>query len=122
MKPPINRHRNTTMRYIMTASDAELLEQLDELVGCAARGDARAVGAIAIAFGPMLVKEARKVLGPMFELDAGDVVDRFLWDLMGEKLRFPPIRGAGVAWMKRTVREGAEKHLAGRGGGWKEAG
>jgi hypothetical protein len=122
MKPPITRHRNTTTRYIQTAADQELLDQMDELVGHAARGDQRAIGAIAVAFGSTLAREARKELSPLYELDAPDVVERFLWDLLQEKLSFPHIRGAAVAWMKRMVREGARRHLAKRGGGWKEAG
>jgi hypothetical protein len=122
MKPPITRHRNTTIRYVQTATDQELIDQMDELVSSAARGDERAVGAIAIAFGAVLVREARKVLAPLFELDGWEVVDRFLWDLIQQRLMFPPIRGAAVPWMKRMVREGAERHLARRGRGWKEAG
>jgi hypothetical protein len=115
-------HRCPRVRFIMTATDAELLEQLDALVSSATRGDQRAIGALAIVFGPLLAREARKVLAPLFELDAADVVDRFLWDLLREQLTFPPICGAAVPWMKRMVREGAERHLAQRGGGWKEAG
>jgi hypothetical protein len=97
-------------------------DAVDELVSNAARGEPRAVGAIAVVFGKVLVREARKELGPMFEGDAWDVVDQFLWELLREKLPFPPIRGAAVAWMKRMVRETARKHLAERGRGRKEAG
>jgi hypothetical protein len=97
-------------------------DPLDELVSSAAQGDPRAVGAITVVFGKALVREARKELGPMFEGDAWDVVDRFLWELLHETLTLPPIRGAAVAWMKRMVREVARKHLAERGRGRKEAG
>jgi hypothetical protein len=121
MQPLNKRHRNNRNHYVMVSRDREVLDQMDELVSEASRGDERAVGAIAVVFGSILVREARKELSPLFELDAYDVVERFLWDLLHEQLTFPPIRGAAVAWMKRMVREGAQRHLASRAG-WKEAG
>jgi hypothetical protein len=54
-----------------TATDDELLDQLDHLVGLAALGDRAAIGAVAIAFGPTLLDEARAALGPTREQDAG---------------------------------------------------
>ncbi len=112
MQPMNKSHRNNRILYVMSTSDRELLDQLDDLVARAARGDRQAVGAIAVAFGPMLVQEARKVLAPLFELDVEDVVDRFFWDLLRDRLAFPPIRGAAVAWMKRRVREGPRRRCA----------
>jgi hypothetical protein len=67
---------------IFHATDGELLDRLDHLVGLATIGDRDAVGAIAIAFGPTLLAEARAAIGPDGE-------------------RHP--------WMKRMVRLLAEK-------------
>ena len=61
-----NNHRN----------DDDLLDDLDELVANAARGDGRAVGAIAIAFGPMLLAVARVELGAAHAADDADVLQK----------------------------------------------
>lgn len=115
-------HRNVAIRYIYTASDRELLDQLDELVSDATAGDTRAVGAIAIAFGPTLLKEIRRELGPIFVQDEGDVMQGFCLALTNRKLTFPPIRGAALPWMKRMVRSFAREHLRRREREWGLAG
>src|SRR5271156_6153241 len=94
-------HRNVAIRFIRTASDRELLDQLDELVSDAVAGDRRAIGAIAIAFGPTLLKEIRRELGALFAQDEGDVMQDFCLAMTEGKLTFPPIRGAALPWMKR---------------------
>lgn len=110
--------RTTTARTILTGAEteAELLEILDRVLQRAARGDAQAVLTVTLAFGPTLLAEARKALGPVYQQDAGDVVQDFTLALLeGDALRFPAIRGAALPWMKRTVRRLAREHLEGRG-------
>jgi DNA-directed RNA polymerase specialized sigma24 family protein len=118
MKP----HRNVVVRFIHTATDRELLDQLDELVSDAVSGDRRAVGAIAIAFGPTLLGEIRRELGPIFVQDEGDVMQDFCLAMIDGKLTFPPIRGAALPWMKRMVRSFAREHLRRRQREWGLAG
>jgi hypothetical protein len=78
-------------------------DDFDDLVMCAARGDSRAVGAIAVALGPMLLEEARVVLGEYADED-GDVLQEFLLVLLEGRTRFRPAHGRAVPWMCRTVR------------------
>ncbi len=111
-------HRNVAIRYIYTATDRELLDQLDELVVDAVSGDRRAVGAIAIAFGPTLLKEIRRELGPVFVQDEGTVMQDFCLAMIEGKLTFPPIRGGALPWMKRMVRSVAREHLRRREHEW----
>lgn len=117
-----NPHRTASTRSIATTSDRELLDQLDQLVANAVRGDRHAIGAIAIAFGPMLLQEVRKELGPLFENEGGDVLQDFFLAMTEAQLTFPSIRGAGVPWMKRTARTFARQHLLERGRAGGEAG
>jgi hypothetical protein len=93
--------------FIGTATDDEVREQFDELVAKAARGDLRAIGAIAVTFGPELLKEASRELGAPNHPDAGDVVQEFFLAMTEGTLTFPGERGTGLAWMKRMVRERA---------------
>jgi DNA-directed RNA polymerase specialized sigma24 family protein len=109
-------------RPVHTLTDGELLDELDQLVAAAARGDRQAIGAIAIAFGPLLVKEVRQELGELFQHDAGDVLQDFFLALLEGKLTFPSIRGGALPWMKREVRSLAREHLRRRGPDWDLAG
>jgi hypothetical protein len=122
MKPAPRSHRNSPIKYIYLATDLELIDSLDDLVRDAAAGHYDSIGAIAVAFAPILLEVARAELGPMFEQDAGDVLHRFHWALLQRELTFPLIRGSAIPWMKRMVRSFAKDHLKSRGPGWKEAG
>jgi DNA-directed RNA polymerase specialized sigma24 family protein len=92
---------------ITDRSDQDLLDELDSLVDRAARGDSRAVGAIAIAFGPTLLSEAHDVLGESWSHHAGDVLQSFFLALCDRTLTFPHVRGAALPWMRRMVRSRA---------------
>jgi hypothetical protein len=109
-------HRNVAIRFISTATEHELLEQLDQLLQAATDGDGHAVAAIAVAFGPKLLSEARRELGPLFAHDAFDVLHDFLTALMAGGLQCPPIRGGALPWMRRMMRLLARHHLAMRAG------
>ncbi len=113
---------DTARSYIFTASDQELLDELDVLVANAARGDRDAVGAIAIAFGPTLLKVAHEELGPVHAKEAGDVFQDLCLHLLEGDLLFPGIRGGGLPWLKRMVRALARAHLRGGGPDWDLAG
>ncbi len=115
-------HRNVAIRPIHTATDAELLDQLDQLVADATAGDTHAIGAIAIAFGPALLKEIHVELGALFHQDAGDVLQDFFLALTEARLTFPLIRGGALPWMKRMVRLLAREHLRHRGNDWGQPG
>jgi hypothetical protein len=108
-------NRNEAIAYVVTLSDEELLDELDQLVAHGATGDSRAVGAIAIVFSPVLLEEARAELGREHEQDAADVLQTFYLELMEGQLCFPRIRGCALHWMKRTVREIAQRHIGPRG-------
>jgi hypothetical protein len=94
--------------------DAELIAQLDDLVREATRGCRRAIGALAIAFGPRLTQEAREELGPRWEQESADVIQDFFLAMCEGRLVFPAIRGAAIPWMTRIVREMARKYLRDR--------
>ena len=101
---------NAAQKLLFTATDDELLEELDTLVAHAAEGDRQAVGAIAIAFGPMLLDEAREALGPVHAQDGGDIVQDLAVKLLEGALLFPRIRGAAIPWLNRMVRVLAQEH------------
>jgi DNA-directed RNA polymerase specialized sigma24 family protein len=92
-------------------SDQDLLDELDSLVDQAAHGDPRAVGAIAIAFGPALLEEAHDVLGDAWSHHAADVLQAFFLALCDRTLTFPHVRGAALPWMRRMVRSRAHEQL-----------
>jgi hypothetical protein len=105
------KNSNAAERFIFTASDEELLDELDVVVARATQGDSRAVGAVAIGFGPMLMSTARSELGELWQENAGDVVQEFHVRLLTGQLMFPRIRGAAIPWMKRVVRGIAREQL-----------
>ena len=106
-EPGVDAGPRGTLRFIATATDDEVREQFDELVGKAVGGDRRAIGAIAIALGPTLLKEARQALGKGREQEAGNAVQRLFRAMTEGTMTFSGERGTGLAWMKRIVREGA---------------
>jgi DNA-directed RNA polymerase specialized sigma24 family protein len=83
-------------------SDAALHTDLHELQLAATRGDAQAVGALALAFHRTLVAAARAVAG---EEDAKDAVQSF-WLLLleGRFALLPPDPRRPIAWMRGVVR------------------
>jgi DNA-directed RNA polymerase specialized sigma24 family protein len=91
-------------------TEEDLLDELDSLVDQASRGDTRAVGVIAIAFGPRLLAEVHDVLGEDGSQDAADVLQDFFIALCRQALCFPAIRGAALPWMKSRVRARAANH------------
>ena len=101
--------RDALLPFIATATDEELREQFDELVEKAVGGDRRAIGAIAIALGPTLLKEARRALRKGHKHEAGDVLQRFFLAMVEGTMVFRGKRGKGLSWMKRVVRRGARR-------------
>lgn len=97
-------------------TDERLIDDLDALVVAASQGNRRAIGAIAIAFGPRLLDEARKALGKSFADEAPDVVQDFFLSLCEGRSRFVPKRGRALPWMFGIVRATARKARAEREG------
>jgi len=104
-------------RYVRTATDRELLEQLDDLVSAAAAGDLRAIGAVAIAFGPSLLREIRRELGALHVQDEAEIMQAFCVAMAEGKLMFPAIAGGALPWMKRMVRTFAQQQMRRRASG-----
>jgi len=98
-------------------TDAQLQDELDVLVLRAAQGDDRAIAAIAVAFGPTLLREASAVLGD-FEDEATDVLQDFLVLLLERRSRFTPAQGRAIPWMCGLVRAMARKHRSEREREW----
>ncbi len=106
----VSAQRAEVLRHIGTATDEEVLEEFDELVANAVQGDLRAIGAIAVVFGPALLKEARRELARSgCEDDAADVLQNVFVAMTEGSLTFPGERGTGLEWMKRVVREAARR-------------
>lgn len=76
------------------------LDELDAMVKAATLGNRDAVGAIAIAFGPMLLDEASAVLGEEWEHEAGDVLQELTEALLCRELRFHPRRGRALRFLR----------------------
>jgi DNA-directed RNA polymerase specialized sigma24 family protein len=98
-------------------TDAQLQDDLDALVMRASLGDRRAIGAIAVAFGPRLLQEARAVLRD-FEQEAEDVLQDFVLSLVERQSRFTPAHGRAIPWMCGIVRALARKRRADRERDW----
>jgi DNA-directed RNA polymerase specialized sigma24 family protein len=88
----------------MTAHpDTQLQTDFDDLVLRACQGDRRAIGAIAIAFGPMLLGQAKSCLRG-YEDEAADVLQDFFLSLLERRSRFTPAQGHAIPWMCEAVR------------------
>jgi hypothetical protein len=80
----------------------QVQDDFDDLVMDAARGDARAVDAIEVALGPMLLEEARVVLGEYAD-DGEYVLQAMLVVLLEGRSRFRPSQGRAVVWLCRMI-------------------
>jgi DNA-directed RNA polymerase specialized sigma24 family protein len=88
---------------IRIAKPANDHESLDQLITLAARGDRRAIGAIAIQIGPVLLRLARQEI--RHPQDGEDLLqDLYVHLLEGRAARFPPARGRGLSWLEGLVR------------------
>jgi DNA-directed RNA polymerase specialized sigma24 family protein len=93
------------------ARNHQPLADLDDLVARAARGDSRAVGDIAIAFGPLLLREAKAALGRDYEQEADDVLQDFFLALLEGVPDLLPARGRAIEWMCGGIRALAQSYL-----------
>jgi DNA-directed RNA polymerase specialized sigma24 family protein len=109
---------NSTVLSRNVLSDEQLIDDLDDLVVKASQGDRRAIGAIAVAFGPRLLDEAIEVLGRKFADQAADVLQDFFLSLCEGRTRFVPARGRALPWMFGIVRAAALKTRADRHVDW----
>jgi DNA-directed RNA polymerase specialized sigma24 family protein len=118
MKTAINRNRQYPFDS-NPQTDAQLRDDFDVLVVRASQGDQRAIGAIAIAFGPKLLGEAQAVMGD-FAQEAADVLQDFFLSLLEGQSRFTPAHGRAIPWMCGIVRAMARKHCADREREWED--
>ena len=91
-------------RPLSELTDAQLLDELDELVLAAVGGDRRAIAALAIGYGPVLLREARKMLGPARAHEAGDVLGELFVEMLGGTLVFVPGQDRARGWLKGQLR------------------
>ena len=98
-------------------TDAQIQDEFDDLVKRACDGDRRALGAIAIAVSPQLLREARAELRG-FRQGAGDVLQDFFLAVLEGMLSFEPGKERAIVWMTRVVREIARRHRHDREGDW----
>jgi DNA-directed RNA polymerase specialized sigma24 family protein len=116
----MNPHRNVVVHYVTpVGAERELLEQCDDLVVKAASGDARALSAVVVTFGEVLVGVARRELGAKWASDADDVVQEIYAALALGTLTASASAlelGEGLPWLKRLVREQAWEQ---REGSWR---
>lgn len=107
----MNPHRNVVVHYVFPAGpERELLEQCDNLVLKAASGDARALSAVAMTFGQVLLGVARRELGTLWEEHAEDVRQEIYAAMATGSLASAASAlelGEGLPWLKRLVREQA---------------
>jgi DNA-directed RNA polymerase specialized sigma24 family protein len=117
----MNPHRNVTVRYVTPATtERELLEQVDDLVAQALAGDARALSAVVVTFGPVLVGVARRELGVLYDGEVDDVVQEIYAAIAsGVLASWAPSLGLGegLPWLKRLVREQAWEQMERRSRG-----
>jgi DNA-directed RNA polymerase specialized sigma24 family protein len=102
MSTAIN-HRTRLYPLSTLQSRADDHTAFDDLVLRASQGDRRAIGAVAIAFGPYLLEEARGCLKG-YEHEAEDVLQDFFLALLERRSRFGPARGRAIPWMCAAVR------------------
>jgi uncharacterized protein YuzE len=87
------------------------LEPLDRSVLAACGGDRSAIELLCRKLQGILLLEAADALGFRRRQEAQDVVQNLWLGLAEGSYRFPIIRGAGLAWLKRAVRSLAAEHL-----------
>ncbi len=102
----VRMHRLAPMR-----TDEQLQDEFDDLMILACNGDRRALGAIAIAFTPALLEEARAELGGLEE-HAAEVVAEGLTTISEGAGDFDPTQERAAVWLTRFVREIARTHRA----------
>jgi DNA-directed RNA polymerase specialized sigma24 family protein len=101
----------TTLKLVSTTTltpDDPLLQDLDDLVARASRGDRRAIGALAVAFGPALRGEARQALGKAAP-DADDLLQELYVFLLEARIPYLPGYGRAIQWICGVIRVLADR-------------
>ena len=81
------------------------LDESDQLIRLATRGDPDAIAAVVIGFGPMLLEEAEAALGRSRKHRAPDVVQSFSERLLrGDVSRFTGGRHEGIPFLRSAIR------------------
>jgi len=103
-------HHPQPCRLFQTETDAQQLDDFDDLVRRATEGDRSALSAIAIALGPSLLKEARETLGEDCAHEAEEVRQDFFLMLLEGESQFLPAQGRAVPWMCGIIRAMARRY------------
>ncbi|HEV3189103.1 MAG TPA: hypothetical protein VGY54_01330 [Polyangiaceae bacterium] len=98
-------------------TDADIQAEFDDLMVLACDGDPRAVGAVYVGFGPVLLREARSVMG-RFKQDAEDVVQDFFDAVLAGRAVYEPTDGHATHWMRGLVRAIARTYCKEREREW----
>ena len=94
-----------TRRKLSELTEVELLDELDDLVVHAVRGDRFALTVLSVGLGPVILDEARTVLGPGREDDAGGIVAELFMGMLRGDLSFAPDAVHAGPWL------GAQLHI-----------
>ena len=113
-----NRPRKADIESKLIDKEIQLISELDGLLARALEGDRRAVGAIAVGLGPLLLQEAEVVLGRDFAHEAGDVLQDFFVSLLEGEVSMRPVQGRAIQWMCGVVRAISRKHRGERSWDW----
>jgi hypothetical protein len=96
---------STAHRKLSELTDAELLEEFDDLVVHATRGDRYALTVLSVGLGPVIFDEARTVLGPGREEHACGIVNELFMGMLRGELSFAPGAVRAGPWL------GAQLHV-----------
>ena len=113
----MNHHNQQFSNPNHLETDAQPPIDFDDLVLRATHGDSRALAAIAVVLGPVLLDEARSVMGA-FKQDAEDVLQDFFLFLYEGRSPFLLTHGNALPWMRRTIRAMARTHRVEREREW----
>jgi hypothetical protein len=95
----------STAAKLSTATPApQPLDEFDALVLNAARGDRRAIGALAVGYGPTLLKQAREALGRSRVQQDEDLLQDLFVGMTQASFNFVPGRDQGPAWLQTQLR------------------
>ncbi len=89
-------------------------DDFDELVLSAVRGSRHAIAALSIGYGPVLVRQARAMLGQIGAHETASVVSDLFCAMLRGSLEFQPGRDRGRKWLRQQLRELAARRRAER--------
>ena len=102
---PVARKTLRRVAEVLGMSMAQIArDPFDTLVREASRGDRRAIGALAIGYGPTLLAQAREALGEERRQEDADVLQELFLEMTEGAHPFEPGRQRAVEWLRGRVR------------------